>query len=63
MSSNRMDDAKARGAPIRFTVDGAVDGYAGETVAGALSAGERAHFRRTPTRGQPGRYHCAMGVC
>ena len=64
MSSNRMDDGKARGAAIRITVDGEPwTTYAGETVAGALLAGNRAHFRRTPTRGQPRGYYCGMGVC
>lgn len=53
-----------RGRPIQIVVDGQpVTAYEGETVATALLAEGRWHFRHTPRLKQPRGLYCGMGVC
>jgi D-hydroxyproline dehydrogenase subunit gamma len=53
-----------RGAPIDLLVDGeVVRAYAGETIAGALTAAGRRVFRHTERTGAPRGVFCGIGIC
>ncbi len=53
-----------RGEPIDLLVDGEViTAYAGETVAGALTAAGRRVFRHTERTGAPRGVFCGIGIC
>jgi predicted molibdopterin-dependent oxidoreductase YjgC len=53
-----------RGAPIDLLVDGEVVlAYAGETVAGALTAAGRRVLRHTERTGAPRGVFCGIGMC
>jgi predicted molibdopterin-dependent oxidoreductase YjgC len=53
-----------RGEPIDLLVDGEViKAYAGETIAGALTAAGRRVFRHTEGTGAPRGVFCGIGIC
>ncbi len=53
-----------RGDPIELLVDGeVVTAYAGETIAGALTAAGRRVFRHTEKTGSPRGVFCGIGIC
>ncbi len=53
-----------RGEPIDLLVDGeVVRAYAGETIAGALTAEGRRIFRHTEKSGEPRGVFCGIGIC
>ena len=53
-----------RGEPVDLLVDGEViRAYAGETIAGALTAEGRRAFRHTEKRGEPRGVFCGIGIC
>ncbi len=53
-----------RGNVIEFLVDGQpVPAYAGETIAGALTAAGRRVFRHSEKTGSPRGIFCGIGVC
>jgi D-hydroxyproline dehydrogenase subunit gamma len=53
-----------RGDPLDLLVDGeAIRAYAGETVAGALTAAGRRLLRHAPRTGAPRGVFCGIGVC
>ena len=63
-ASNRIIAGVERGAPFRFTVDGeVVEGYPGESIAGALLAAGRRRARHTAWRKEPRGAFCLMGIC
>ena len=63
-ASRRIVEGVQRGAPFRFTLDGApVEAFPGETIATALLAAGRRIARRTARRGTPRGLFCAIGVC
>lgn len=56
--------AVAKGAPVRFTMDGhTVEAREGDTVTAALVAAGREICRTTPVTGAPRSPYCLMGVC
>jgi D-hydroxyproline dehydrogenase subunit gamma len=60
LTSNKTSDRRI----ITFTFDGvAVSGEQGASVAAALLASGRSHFRRTPVSGALRGPYCLMGVC
>lgn len=64
MRNARIEAGVTRGAPFRFTLDGApIEGFPGETVATALLAANRRTARHTAHRGAPRGVFCAIGVC
>jgi len=62
--STRIGNPAQRGRLLTFYLDGEPWlAYPGETVAGALVAAGRVHFRRTSDRCEWRGYYCGMGVC
>jgi predicted molibdopterin-dependent oxidoreductase YjgC len=59
----RIERDTQRGQAVTITVDGApMQAFLGESIAGALLAGGRRAWRRTP-QGQPRGLFCGMGIC
>jgi hypothetical protein len=64
VTSGRISKGAMRGAPFRFSVDGAeVEAFPGETIATALLAAGRRTARHTAHRSAPRGVFCAIGVC
>ena len=62
--SPRIGTPGQRGQPLTIYLDGEPClVYAGETIAGAMVAVGRAHFRRSCERHEWRGYYCGMGVC
>jgi len=60
----REESVIERGEPIDLLVDGeAIKAYAGETIAGALTAAGRRVFRHTAKTGAPRGLFCGIGIC
>jgi predicted molibdopterin-dependent oxidoreductase YjgC len=59
----RIEADTQRGPAITITVDGMpLQTFLGETIAGALLAGGRRVWRRTP-QGEPRGFFCGIGIC
>jgi predicted molibdopterin-dependent oxidoreductase YjgC len=59
----RIEADTQRGPAITITVDGMpLQTFLGETIAGALLAGGRRAWRRTP-QGEPRGFFCGIGIC
>ena len=60
----REESVIERGEPIDLLVDGeTIKAYAGETIAGALTAAGRKVFRHTSKTGAPRGLFCGIGIC
>ena len=60
----REESVVERGEPIDLLVDGQlIRAYAGETIAGALTAAGRRAFRHTAKTGAPRGLFCGIGIC